>query len=142
MATKDIGSEFKSVFSFLPVAITTANPTGTTVDCAGYNSVAIELSVGIETGTSNSFRIEHSDLVGSGHVMVADADIDADAYTTNKADLVVTVSNDVNIYRWRYRGNKRFIRVNSFANTSGAITFGANVILGYPKSGPVASWNV
>lgn len=141
MAIKDIASEIKIVQSLAPQVITTGTPTGTAVDVSGYNAVAVELNLGTQAGTSNSFRVEHSDVVGSGYAAVPDADIDPDTYTTNKAELVVTTSNDVCIQRFRYRGQKQFLRVIAFAASSGNLPCAASIVLGYPKEGPVAAWN-
>jgi hypothetical protein len=142
MAIKDIASEIKIVQSLAPQVITTGTPTGTAVDVSGYNAVAVELNLGTQAGTSNSFRVEHSDVVGSGYAAVPDADIDPDTYTTNKAELVVTTSNDAAVQRFRYRGQKQFLRVIAFAATTGNLPCAASIVLGYPKEGPVAAWNV
>ena len=142
MAVKDIASEIKIVPSLLPQTITTGEPHGAAVDTADYNAVAIELICGAQSGTTNKFQIQECETTTDGSfTAVAEAELDADAYTTLKYNLSITTANDNLVHRWRYRGKMRYVRVISVADATGGLIVAANVILGYPKSGPVAAWD-
>ena len=105
---------------------------GVEVDTQGYESVTIEVITGARTDGTVTPLLQESDVSGSYSGSVADEDLiglEADA-------ALLTAQSRT---RFGYIGKKRYVRVSlvSTSVTTG-LTAGASVILGHPKTAPVA----
>ena len=104
----------------------TADVTGPGVDTTGYNAATLVCHV--DDAATGSFKLQDSDLLGSGYADVAD-------------DLVITAdgSNDTaavasSLVSIGYVGTKAFLRCVFTHTGSGDIS--ANVMLGAPQLAP------
>jgi hypothetical protein len=133
MASRDLKNDIKIV-NGLNIAAITSNTTtaGVEVDTQGYESVTIEVITGARTDGTVTPLLQESDVSGSYSGSVADEDLiglEADA-------ALLTAQSRT---RFGYIGKKRYVRVSlvSTSVTTG-LTAGASVILGHPKTAPVA----
>jgi hypothetical protein len=141
----DLHNNIKIVRSISPVAIGTTGTgkTGAIVDRLGYESVEFELSYGTITATNAVFTpvLKEGDATGS-MTSIADADLigsEANAGIAAAASRTSGVSKNVT-KRVGYKGKKRYVQVAKLSSTVTAGTpVGANVILGNPRSAPVAT---
>jgi len=133
MASRDLKNNIK-IQNGLNIASITTNTTtaGVEVDTQGYESVTIEVITGARTDGTVTPLLQESDVSGSYSGSVADEDL-----VGLEADAALSTANSR--ARFGYIGTKRYVKVSlvSTSVTTG-LTAGASVILGNPKSAPVA----
>ena len=133
MASRDLKNDIKIVNGLNIASITTNTTTaGTEVDTQGYESVTIEVITGARTDGTVTPLLQESDVSGTYSGSVADEDL-----IGLEADAALSELNRRS--RFGYIGKKRYVKVSlvSTSVTTG-LTAGASVILGNPKSAPVA----
>jgi len=119
----DLYSDTKVCSSIKPKAVTVAE-NGTGVDTSCFEAALCILYCGVQSGTSNTFRVAESDD-NSTFTLVADADLIGGTNT-----IAITTANDETIYARGYRGKKRYIRWECSAATSGNILACGCIVLG------------
>jgi hypothetical protein len=133
MASRDLKNNIK-IENGLNIASITTNTTtaGVEVDTQGYESVTIEVITGARTDGTVTPLLQESDVSGSYSGSVADEDL-----VGLEANAALSTANSR--ARFGYIGTKRYVKVSlvSTSVTTG-LTAGASVILGNPKSAPVA----
>ena len=133
MASRDLKNDIKIVNGVNITSITTNTTTaGVEVDTQGYESVTIEVITGARTDGTVTPLLQESDVTATYSGSVADEDL-----IGLEADAALSLLNARS--RFGYIGKKRYIKVSlvSTSVTTG-LTAGASVILGNPKSAPVA----
>ena len=133
MASRDLKNDIKIVNGVNITSITTNTTTaGVEVDTQGYESVTIEVITGARTDGTVTPLLQESDVSATYSGSVADEDL-----IGLEADAALSALNARS--RFGYIGKKRYIKVSlvSTSVTTG-LTAGASVILGNPKSAPVA----
>ena len=133
MASRDLKNNIKIVNGVNITSITTNTTTaGVEVDTQGYESVTIEVITGARTDGTVTPLLQESDVTATYSGSVADEDL-----IGLEADAALSALNARS--RFGYIGKKRYIKVSlvSTSVTTG-LTAGASVILGNPKSAPVA----
>ena len=133
MASRDLKNDIKIVNGLNIASITTNTTTGgVEVDTQGYESVTIEVITGARTDGTVTPLLQESDVTATYSGSVADEDL-----IGLEADAALSALNARS--RFGYIGKKRYIKVSlvSTSVTTG-LTAGASVILGNPKSAPVA----
>ena len=133
MASRDLKNNIKIVNGVNITSITTNTTTGgVEVDTQGYESVTIEVITGARTDGTVTPLLQETDVAGSYSGSVADEDL-----IGLEADAALSELNRRS--RFGYIGKKRYVKVSlvSTSVTTG-LTAGASVILGNPKSAPVA----
>ena len=133
MASRDLKNDIKIVNGLNIASITTNTTTaGVEVDTQGYESVTIEVITGARTDGTVTPLLQESDVSATYSGSVADEDL-----IGLEADAALSALNARS--RFGYIGKKRYIKVSlvSTSVTTG-LTAGASVILGNPKSAPVA----
>ena len=133
MASRDLKNDIKIVNGVNITSITTNTTTaGVEVDTQGYESVTIEVITGARTDGTVTPLLQESDVTAIYSGSVADEDL-----IGLEADAALSALNARS--RFGYIGKKRYIKVSlvSTSVTTG-LTAGASVILGNPKSAPVA----
>ena len=133
MASRDLKNEIKIVNALNIASITTNTTTvGVEVDTIGFESVTIEVITGARTDGTVTPLLQETDVAGSYSGSVADEDL-----IGLEADAALSVLNSRS--RLGYIGKKRYVRLSlvSTSVTTG-LTAGGSVILGNPKSAPVA----
>ena len=133
MASRDLKNDIKIVNGVNITSITTNTTTGgVEVDTQGYESVTIEVITGARTDGTVTPLLQESDVTATYSGSVADEDL-----IGLEADAALSALNARS--RFGYIGKKRYIKVSlvSTSVTTG-LTAGASVILGNPKSAPVA----
>ena len=133
MASRDLKNDIKIVNGVNITSITTNTTTaGVEVDTQGYESVTIEVITGARTDGTVTPLLQESDVSATYSGSVADEDL-----IGLEADAALSELNRRS--RFGYIGKKRYIKVSlvSTSVTTG-LTAGASVILGNPKSAPVA----
>ena len=133
MASRDLKNDIKIVNALNIASITTNTTTaGVEVDTQGYESVTIEVITGARTDGTVTPLLQESDVSATYSGSVADEDL-----IGLEADAALSLLNARS--RFGYIGKKRYIKVSlvSTSVTTG-LTAGASVILGNPKSAPVA----
>ena len=133
MASRDLKNNIKIVNGVNIASITTNTTTGgVEVDTQGYESVTIEVITGARTDGTVTPLLQETDVAGSYSGSVADEDL-----IGLEADAALSELNRRS--RFGYIGKKRYVKVSlvSTSVTTG-LTAGASVILGNPKSAPVA----
>ena len=133
MASRDLKNDIKIVNALNIASITTNTTTaGEQVDTQGYESVTIEVIVGARTDGTVTPLLQETDVAGSYSGSVADEDL-----IGLEADAALSTLNARS--RFGYIGKKRYVKLSlvSTSVTSG-LTAGGSVILGNPKSAPVA----
>lgn len=129
---RDLKSNIKRVSALSPQSVNAA-VNGAGVDRAGFESAAISFNCGAIGGTSPSFTLE-----------VQESDDNATFTAVADKDLLGTepVVNATNAgtFTVGYMGSKRFVRpvVKAVSGTSPTLLIEASVILGHPRSRPVA----
>lgn len=133
MASRDLKNDIKIVNGLNIASITTNTTTaGVEVDTQGFESVTIEVITGARTDGTVTPLLQESDVSGTYSGSVADEDLiglEADA----------ALSTAQSRARFGYIGKKRYVKLSlvSTSVTTG-LTAGGSVILGHPKSAPVA----
>lgn len=133
MASRDLKNNIKIVNALNIASITTNTTTdGVEVDTQGYESVTYECMTGARTDGTITPLLQESDVSGSYSGSVADEDL-----VGLEADAALSTANSRS--RFGYIGTKRYQKL-SFVSTgvTTGLTAGASVILGNPKSAPVA----
>jgi hypothetical protein len=133
MASRDLKNDIKIVNALNIASITTNTTTGgVEVDTQGYESVTIEVMTGARTDGTVTPLLQESDVSASYSGSVADEDL-----IGLEADAALSALNSRS--RFGYIGKKRYIKLSlvSTSVTTG-LTAGGSVILGNPKSAPVA----
>lgn len=133
MASRDLKNDIKIVNALNIASITTNTTTaGVEVDTQGYESVTFEVMTGARTDGTVTPLLQESDVSGSYSGSVADEDL-----VGLEADAALSTANSR--ARFGYIGTKRYVKLSlvSTSVTTG-LTAGASVILGNPKSAPVA----
>ena len=133
MASVDLKNGIKIVNGLNIAAITTNTTTlGVEVDTQGYESVTIEVMLGARTDGTVTPLLQETDVAGSYSGSVADEDL-----VGLEADAALSTLHTRS--RFGYVGKKRYVRLSlvSTGVTTG-LTAGASVILGSPRSAPVA----
>ena len=133
MASRDLKNDIKIVNALNIASITTNTTTvGVEVDTLGFESVTIEVIVGARTDGTVTPLLQETDVAGSYSGSVADEDL-----IGLEADAALSELNTRS--RFGYIGKKRYVRLSlvSTSVTTG-LTAGGSVILGNPKSAPVA----
>lgn len=140
----DLHNNIKVVCSISPVAIGTTGTgkTGKIVDRAGYEAVEFELSYGAITAPNAAFTpvLKEGDATGS-MTSIADADLIGTEALAVPGTGTRTSGSTMNVTkRVGYKGTKRYVQVAKLSSTVTAGTpVGANVILGNPRTAPVAT---
>lgn len=133
MASRDLKNNIK-VLNALNIASISSNTTtaGVEIDTQGYESVTFEIITGARTDGTVTPLIQESDTSGSYSGSVDDNDL-----VGLEADAALSTAHSRS--RIGYIGTKRYVKLSlvSTAVTSG-LTAGGSVILGNPKSAPVA----
>lgn len=133
MASRDLKNNIKIVNGLNIASITTNTTTaGVEVDTQGFESVTFECMTGARTDGTITPLLQESDVSGTYSGSVADEDL-----IGLEADAALSTSHARS--RFGYIGTKRYQRL-SFVSTgvTTGLTAGASVILGNPKSAPVA----
>jgi hypothetical protein len=133
MASRDLKNNIKIVNGLNIQSITTNTTTaGVEVDTQGYESVTFEVMTGARTDGTVTPLLQESDVSGSYSGSVADEDL-----VGLEADAALSTANSR--ARFGYIGTKRYVKLSlvSTGVTTG-LTAGASVILGNPKTAPVA----
>ena len=133
MASRDLKNNIKIVNGFNIASITTNTTTGgEEVDTQGYESVTVVTMTGARTDGTVTPLLQESDVSGSYSGSVADEDL-----IGLEADAALSLPNKRAIFG--YIGKKRYIKP-SFVSTgvTTGLTAGITIILGNPKSAPVA----
>ena len=133
MASRDLKNNIKIVNGVNITSITTNTTTGgVEVDTQGYESVTIEVITGARTDGTVTPLLQETDVAGSYSGSVADEDL-----IGLEADAALSIAH--NRARFAYIGKKRYIKA-SFVSTgvTSGLTAGISIILGHPKSAPVA----
>jgi hypothetical protein len=133
MASRDQKNNIK-VQNALNIASISSNTTtaGVEIDTQGYESVTFEIITGARTDGTVTPLIQESDTSGSYSGSVSDDDL-----IGLEADAALSAAHSRS--RIGYIGTKRYVKLSlvSTSVTSG-LTAGSSVILGDPKSAPVA----
>ena len=133
MASRDLKNEIKIVNALNIASITTNTTTvGVEVDTIGFESVTIEVITGARTDGTVTPLLQETDVAGSYSGSVADEDLIGLEANAALSELNARA-------RLGYIGKKRYVRLSlvSTSVTTG-LTAGGSVILGNPKSAPVA----
>lgn len=133
MSSSDLKNNIKIVNGLNIASITTNTTTaGVEVDTQGYESVTIEVITGARTDGTVTPLLQESDVSGSYSGSVADEDL-----IGLEADAALSTAHSRS--RFGYVGKKRYVKLSlvSTGVTTG-LTAGASVILGNPRSAPVA----
>lgn len=133
MASRDLKNNISVKNAFNIASITTNTTTsGVEVDTQGYESVTYECMTGARTDGTITPLLQESDVSGSYSGSVADEDL-----VGLEADAALSTAHSRS--RFGYIGTKRYQKL-SFVSTgvTTGLTAGASVILGNPKSKPVA----
>ena len=133
MASRDLKNNIKVVNGLSIASITTNTTTGgEQVDTQGYESVTVVVMTGARTDGTVTPLLQESDVNGSYSGSVADEDL-----IGLEADAALSIANGRAIFG--YIGKKRYIKP-SFVSTgvTTGLTAGISIILGNPKSAPVA----
>lgn len=133
MASRDLKNNIKVVNGLSIASITTNTTTGgEQVDTQGYESVTVVVMTGARTDGTVTPLLQESDVSGSYSGSVADEDL-----IGLEADAALSIANGRAIFG--YIGKKRYIKP-SFVSTgvTTGLTAGISIILGNPKSAPVA----
>lgn len=137
MAQNDNYHDLKVVQACAPQAVS-ADKTGDAIDLLGFDSVLVELSVGVVTDGVYAFELQESDTTTAGDfTAVADGDL----IGTEKTGIATGAGNGGSaIYKLGYIGNKRYIRYKITETSAGSTGMLAAVtaILGNPAHAPVA----
>lgn len=126
---RDLYSNIGLATAILP-AVKSAAGDGITVDTKGYASLTFVITTGaIASAGDFGVAVQDSDASGSGFT-AADADfVDSNAPATLAAD---------SVYKVGYRGNKRYVRLQTTKAGGTSIALGAVAVLGHPEVAPVA----
>lgn len=155
MIGRDLHSNIKVVQHVAAAAITTTNTPSSGIDRAGFSKLEFLIAVGVVTNIANSpqpswtFKLQESDeasanftdVVTAGDVLVGSA---KSPTTTPNAStgVFLTIDNgseDAQVYRIGYIGNKRYVRVvATAANTPGSTPYCVIAVLGNPAIAPTA----
>lgn len=127
-------------------AVHTADNTPAAVDLLGFSSAEILLSIGVGGITFDStnkieIKVTHSDD-NSTYTAVADADmLGVTGITSGIIKSLVAAHAAAAVYRYGYRGKKRYLKVLfDFSGTHGTGTpMSAIVLAGHALDGPVAA---
>lgn len=133
MASRDLKNNIKIVNGLNIASITTNTTTGgEEVDTQGFESVTVVVMTGARTDGTVTPLLQESDVSGSYSGSVADENL-----IGLEADAALSIAHGR--ARFAYIGNKRYIKP-SFVSTgvTTGLTAGISVILGNPKSAPVA----
>jgi hypothetical protein len=135
----DLHNNLKIVRTISPVA---GAATGKVIDRAGYAGVEIEISYGAVTATNATIIpvIKEGDVTGT-MTSVADANLvglELNASIAQAATRTSGVSKNVT-KRVGYIGTKRYVSCTTLQTVTAAVINGANVILGFPNTAPVAT---
>lgn len=145
MATQDIYSRLGAVDS-LGHSTRTATANGSEVDLVGFEAALVLFNLSAYTDGTHTFDIEEAPDDGTGSSgtfsTVSDDDLLFDTGTAqinNNGQLVFDAAGDTGLYLMGYIGQERFIRVvtSSVTGTTSGATYGAPVIKGVPRRGPV-----
>jgi len=133
MASRDLKNNIK-IANALNIASISTNTTtaGVEIDTQGYESVTFEIITGARTDGTVTPLIQESDVLGS-----YSGSVDDDNLIGLETDAALSVAQSRS--RIGYIGTKRYVKLSlvSTSVTTG-LTAGASVILGNPKSAPVA----
>lgn len=116
-----------SVAQTLVPAARTATATGSAVDLAGFDAVAVVVNVGAVTDGSFSIEVQESDASGSGFAAVASADLDGTEPATLTANTQTVIG---------YHGIKRYLRAVATDAGSGDAAFAVTVVRGAGRVKP------
>jgi len=143
--------EITSQLKFVPLIAAAARATDNTqlwVDRQGYNSMSIEISIGVGGITFDAtnkieFKLyESDDSGGSGATLVAEADligVTGSAATGIVRSLIAAHAAGA-VYQYGYCGAKRYVGLLAdFSGTHGTATpMAANAVLGDPRNSPTS----
>jgi len=133
MASRDLKNDIK-ILNALNIATISTNTTtaGVEIDTQGFESVTFEIITGARTDGTVTPLIQETDVSGS-----YSGSVDDDNLIGLEADEAINSANARS--KIGYVGSKRYLKLSlvSTAVTTG-LTAGASVILGNPKSAPVA----
>lgn len=134
MASRDLKNNIKIVNGLNIASITTNTTTvpAVGVDTEGYESVTIEVITGARTDGTVTPLLQECDTLGGVYTAVSDEDL-----IGLEVDAALSTANSR--ARFGYIGTKQYLKpcLVSTGVTTG-LTAGASVILGDPKSAPVA----
>lgn len=128
--TRDLKSNLAVVQLLKPQAINDTDTLSALLDCLGYESASVIVSMGVFTGADSDSTmlpvlLECDTTVGASFTAVAAADI-IGAFTLVNSTSVDELSQIVG-----YRGSKRYVRVNfDFTTGTGGITSASAAVLG------------
>lgn len=133
MASRDLKNDIK-IANALNIASISTNTTtaGVEIDTQGFESVTFEIITGARTDGTVTPLIQETDTSGS-----YSGSVDDDNLIGLEADAALSTAQSRS--RVGYIGTKRYVKLSlvSTSVTTG-LTAGASVILGNPKSAPVA----
>ena len=144
MASRDLASDIKVVPALLSVALS-ATTNGLIIDTKGFESVTFEINVGTATAgfdSSNKFVVTAS--AGNAVNDETTPTSITDAATVTSADLIGTppeldaTGDDEKVYRFGYRGVKRYIRLVFTETGTAAAPISATCILSHARHLPIA----
>lgn len=134
MSSFDLKNNVNALNALNIQAISTSNTvSGVSVDTKGYESATFAIQSGTLTDGTYTPEILESDN-NSTFTAVAD-----DFLIGTEANAVFVATDDNKVKTIGYAGKKRYVKITitSSGITSGG-TLGATVILGHPKTAPVA----
>lgn len=126
MSRTDLKNHLSLAQSIVPAAYT-ATATGTGIDCANYDAVAVQINVGAVANNAFSVEVQESDALASGYTAVATADLDGTEPATLTANTVTVIG---------YHGTKRYVRAVATDTAAGDAAFGVIVIRGKGRVQP------
>lgn len=124
----DLKNNIKVAASIIPQA-SGGGVTGDGVDCLGFNSVTLVGSV--DDVATGSFKLQESDVVGSGYTDVSDDEV---ITGDGSNDTAAVASDSVTI---GYAGVKQFVRAVFTETVAGDVS--SNIVLGNPNVAPTGA---
>ena len=135
MAQREIHNKLYPVVAFNTQTISTDTTTnGNILDTKDFDAIQFYVTSGTLTTGTFTVLIQEGDNSGLSDVAnVADADL-----TTTEADASFAVSDDDEVKRIGYIGNKRYVRLSIVSASTANGVIGAIAIKGYPHVGKVS----
>lgn len=143
---RDLHSNIGAELAIAPAAYA-ADHTGSAIDRAGFNSLALAILVGVGgitfSGTNRiEIKLEHSDEAASGFEPVTQGDVQGVTVGAGGIVRALTAAHATpSRTRVGYIGPRRYVRlVADFSGTHGTATpLAALAILGHPNEAPVGA---
>ena len=141
---RDLVNNLLSEYSLCQVVTTAVDGVGKNL--TGYEGALAVLAAGILGGTSTptlTFKLQESDVLGSGYTDVADIDIvcaNKDTIVTPFGTVIIVAATDELVHVRGYRGTKTFLRwiCSAASGTSPTAPICGLIVKGFPRSAPVS----